>query len=475
MVENANSPSDANQLDQLNSHTDESESPVSEKTHSTSSIRKHPLPKSILLILLGVGIIAAGIFGYRRWRASMDNTHHAVAPSPMAVQLQTLQSASLQDNTEYVGTLEAEKTVELKPQIQGQIQQILVKPGVQVKQGEPIFILNPDQTIAEYKSNQAAVAAAVAAQNTAAQQLQSAESQLASTQAQYELAKINNKRNQYLVGQGAIAQNDADQAATDLKVKADAVKSAQNQIKANKASVVQAEANVKKALADAAAAEVDVNFKRVVAPISGAVGDISLKVGDYVTTGQTLTTINQNDFFDLQIPIPISRSGELRQGLAVQLLDPNTSKQLGSGSIYFVSSQVNADAQSILTRARFSNASRNLRNSQYVKARVIWDIKPGVLVPINAVTTIGDQNFVFVAQENQAKEQKSQLIAHQVPVKLGNIQGQNYQVLSGLKPGDKLVVSGTLVLRDGIPIVPLTSSSPRSTGTNTSSQSSHRR
>jgi multidrug efflux pump subunit AcrA (membrane-fusion protein) len=110
-----------------------------------------------------------------------------------------------------------------------------------------------------------------------------------------------------------------------------------------------------------------------------------------------------------------------------------------------------------------------------VKARVIWDIKPGVLVPINAVTTIGDQNFVFVAQENQAKEQKSQLIAHQVPVKLGNIQGQNYQVLSGLKPGDKLVVSGTLVLRDGIPIVPLPSSSPRSTGTNTSSQSSHRR
>jgi len=369
------------------------------------------------------------------------------------VQVQTLQSGTLQDSTEYVGTLEAEQTVNLKPQIDGRIDQILVRPGARVNQGDVIFTLSLDQTAPQVNSAQANVNATIAARNTAAQQVRVANSQLASAQSQYELAKTNNDRYQYLARQGAIDQATADQYATNLKVQADAVRQARDQVKAAQASLNQADANVRKAQADTETARVSLNFKQVVAPIEGTVGNITLKSGDYVTTGQTLTTINKNNLFDLQIPIPLSRSGQLRTGLGVDLLDPNTGDQLGRGIIYFVSPQADSTSQVIQTRARFSNEGGKLRDSQYVRARVIWKTSPGVLVPTTAVTTIGGQNFVFVA-ENQTKDGKQQTVARQVPVTLGSIQGQSYQVVKGLKAGDQVITSGILRLRDGAPVAP---------------------
>jgi multidrug efflux pump subunit AcrA (membrane-fusion protein) len=76
-----------------------------------------------------------------------------------------------------------------------------------------------------------------------------------------------------------------------------------------------------------------------------------------------------------------------------------------------------------------------------------------VLVPALALTTIGPQNFVFVSQE-KSTDDKTEVVARQVPVTLGQMQGQSYQVVSGLKPGDKVIVSDILKLRDGAPIAP---------------------
>ena len=229
----------------------------------------------------------------------------------------------------------------------------------------------------------------------------------------------------------------------------------QAQVNAARAALAQADENVRKAQADLQTARVSLNFKTVVAPISGTVGDFTLKTGDYVTSGQVLTTINQNNFFDLQIPIPINYAGQLHPGLPVQLLDPTTGAQLSTGNIYFVSPQTNPTAQSISTKARFSNANGRLRDSQYVKGRVIWSTKPGVLVPTVAVAPIGAQSFVFVVQEKTVNG-KNQTVARQVPVTLGDIQGQSYQVVRGLKAGDEVIVSGVQKLRDGSPVTPQT-------------------
>ena len=331
-----------------------------------------------------------------------------------------------------------------------------------MKRGDTIFTLSLDQTVSQVSSAQANVTAAIAARNNAVQQIQVAESQLASAQSQYGLAQITSQRYQSLAQQGAVNLETAQQYTTNFQVQQNNLRTAQNQVKAAQASLNQADANIRRAQADAQTARVNLNFKQVNAPSDGIVGNITLKPGDYVTTGQTLTTITQNNSFDLQIPIPLSHSNDLRVGLPVQLLDPNTGQQLGSGSIAFVSPQTDPTAQSILTRARFPNSNGKLRDAQYVRARVIWQTRPGVLVPTTAVTTIGGQNFVFVAS-NQTTDGKQQTIARQVPVTLGAIQGQNYQVLKGLKAGDQVITSGTLRLREGTPIEPQIASAAQTT------------
>lgn len=152
--------------------------------------------------------------------------------------------------------------------------------------------------------------------------------------------------------------------------------------------------------------------------------------------------------------MPLSRAAQLRTGLPVQLLDPTTGEEVASGSIYFIDTQTDPDAQSIMTRARFTNNGK-LRNSQYVRARVLWNTAPGLLVPTTAVTTIGAQSFVFIAEANpEAKTSNNQaeLIARQVPITVGNIQGNDYQVVNGLKSGQRVVTEGVLRLRDGVPI-----------------------
>jgi multidrug efflux pump subunit AcrA (membrane-fusion protein) len=82
--------------------------------------------------------------------------------------------------------------------------------------------------------------------------------------------------------------------------------------------------------------------------------------------------------------------------------------------------------------------------------KVIWNTRPGILIPTTAISRVAGENFVFVA-EGQGP---SKLIARQKPVKLGEIQGNKYRVLEGLKQGEKIVVSGLLNLTDGAPIIP---------------------
>jgi RND family efflux transporter MFP subunit len=486
-----------------------------------AQVRSRQIHLSLRAKLLSLALLAAVLTG----GCSKGDEPKASSRPPLPVQVKTLESQTVRDSTEFVGTLESEQTLNLVPQINGQITKLLVKSGSQVKRGTTMVVIAPDQTVPQFQSaletvqanvatRETAIAnlsaarggldtaianlsaargdldAAIATRDEAIQQAQAKKSQLGAAKKEYELAKFENQAVQYLAAKKVDTQLNAEKTATKESVTKDNVTTAQKELAAAKqqvaaaqgqvaaaqgkvaaaqgqvaatqgqvaaaqSSINQAGANIRQAQAQANSAKVNVDLKKVTAPINGSVGNITLKVGDYVNTNTVLTTINQNNAFDLQIPVPLSRAGQLRRGLPVQLLDPNTGEDLASGSLYFVSSTTDAKAQAIMTRARFSNPDGKLRNSQYVKARIIWESQPGVLVPALAVTTIGPQNFVFVSQE-KSTDGKTEVVARQVPVTLGQMQGQSYQVVSGLKPGDKVIVSDILKLRDGAPIAPRT-------------------
>ena len=118
--------------------------------------------------------------------------------------------------------------------------------------------------------------------------------------------------------------------------------------------------------------------------------------------------------------------------------------------ISFLSPQVDNGLQSILAKAEIPRSAEMLRNQQLVRARVIWSREPAPVVPVLAVSLVGGQTFVFLAAPKG-----DGYIAHQVPVKLGDTVDNTYPVISGLKPGDKVITSGLQFLQEGAPVKPL--------------------
>jgi RND family efflux transporter MFP subunit len=381
----------------------------------------------------------------------------AKQPPAVPVKLQQLSTGALADTTEFVGSLEALKKVELKPQIDGRIAGIAVSYGQPVQPGAMIFQFQPDQTAPQLASAIAQARASEAAVRTSQADLRKAIADRVAIVANLQLQKVNYERAKVLVAQGAVAQVQLDTQTRDLESTAAQLRAQDSTIGAAQAAVRQSIAELRNTEAAVGTASVPFQFKQLRAPIAGTIGNIEVKPGDVVNAGQTLTTIIQNNFLDLKILVPTTRAGELQRGTSVELVDPNTNQPLAMGNIYFINSQVGTGAQTVLTRARFPNAKGQLRDGQYVKARVIWSQRPGVLVPVTAISQISGENFVFVAQRNACKDggkpPVNQIVCQRL-VKLGEIQGQSYQVLDGLKPGDAIAVSGILKLKDGAPIQP---------------------
>ncbi len=406
-----------------------------------------PTPQKLWGTILLIASISTG--------CSRSNPEvQATSPPPIPVKLETLTAATLEESSEFVGNLEATEKVIIKPEIEGRIKEIRVSSGDRIEQGEVIMLLEPDRTQSQLASAEAGVKVAMANRDAAIEQLKVAQSQQASAQAEVDLAQVNFKRAKFLLESGAIGQFDYDRAETDLETKKNRLNEAKNSVQAAEAAIRQAEAAIRQAQAQVETAAVSVGFKQIVSPISGVVGDLPVKQGDYVTTGEAIAAITRNDVLDLRISVPAKRSGQLQQGMTVELLAPGTQKTLSKGKINFISPNVDTSLQAIAIEARFPNAGGNLRDGQQVEARIVWNNEPGILIPTTAISRVGSKSFVFVEEEQESNDGKTQQIVRQRPIQLGNIQEANYQVLEGLEVGDSIAVSNILKLRDGAAIQP---------------------
>jgi len=142
----------------------------------------------------------------------------------------------------------------------------------------------------------------------------------------------------------------------------------------------------------------------------------------------------------------VERTKDLRLGLPVELLDAG-GEVAARTQITFLSPEVNADTQTILAKAAVDNRGGRLRTAQVSRARVTWARHEGPVVPVLAVTRISGQYFAFVA-EHDGKH----LVAHQRLIHVGELIGNDYTVLDGVKPGDRLIVSGAQALSDGMAV-----------------------
>jgi len=326
-------------------------------------------------------------------------------PSGIPVKVETAQLVSVNDTTEYVATLKSRDTAVIMPQVEGVITQIFVHSGSRVAAGTPLIQIDPAKQQATLKTQEDTLAAKQA--------------ELVWDQQEYD-------RNSGLYDAKVVSKQALDQAKTALD-------QAKAQLQALEAQVRQE--------------SVQLHYYRVTAPSAGIVGDIPVRVGDRVTTTTALTTVDKPGSLEAYVYVPIERSGQLKPNLPVQIVD-QSGAVIAESRINFISPQVDSTTQTVLAKAPIANANDKLRNAQFIHARIVWGSQKRTVVPVLAVSRLGGQYFAFVAEQQDGKT-----VAHQKPLRVGDMTGNNYVVLEGIKPGDKIIVSGTQFLIDGAPVI----------------------
>jgi RND family efflux transporter MFP subunit len=325
-------------------------------------------------------------------------------PPTMPVKVQRIGSQEIGNTSEYVATIKSRNSATIMSDVEGWIFDINVKSGDLVKKGRSLMDIDPRRQAATVSNW---------------------ESQRASKMANRQLAKVQLERAKGLSASGVISKQDLDQAQSTYDA---------------------ADADVKSMDAQIHQQEVQLKYYSVFAPVDGIVGDIPVHVGDRVTNTTMLTTIDERRGLEVYLPIPSERAKELKIGAPVQILDGNGNIVLNT-KVDFISPQVDTASQSVLAKAPVDQAADKLRSQQLVRARITWSTQSGITIPVVAVSRVSGQFFAFVAEQKDGKD-----VARQLPLTLGEISGNDYTVLSGLKPGDQVVVSGGQNLADGMPI-----------------------
>ena len=340
----------------------------------------------------------------------------------LSINTATISQGSFKPGIQAVSPLESTTNVTLSPETDGRVIKKLVREGDQVQAGQVILVLDNTQLSA----------------------------QLDASKAQARFDRVNAERYQYLFEQGAASAKRRDSYATKAIESRD------------------------QAIADKA----NLNYKFVRSPIKGVIGDLdTVKIGDYVKTGDIITGIVDNSTLWTLMEIPASQASQVKVGQLVQLASQSAPQVTGEGKITFVSPyyaipKAGNPPNTLMVKAEFPNLTGQLKTGQYVTSEIITGSREQLAVPVQAVMMQAQQPFVYEvvtiskalpnikrSPNTTAKALKileslpgTTPIVIQTKVQLGDLQNNLYPVISGLKAGDKVAVSNTSRLRSGMPV-----------------------
>lgn len=323
---------------------------------------------------------------------------------PSDVEVVTLEAKPIEQTTEFVATLKSRRSATIQSQVEGFVTRIAARSGDRVGPGSLLFEIDsaPQQAV-----------------------LASQESMRAMRAAEVEYTKQQAARTRKLFEAGAASQRDAEDADTNLRTSEAQLKSADDQVRQRRAELA---------------------YYKITSPASGVVGDIPVNVGDRVTSSTMLTTVDENDALEVYVHVPVSQAPMLRTGLAARIVD-DAGNVLAENAVSFVSPGVDEATQTVLAKARLVDGRGKFRSEQFIRVQIVWRSEPGLTVPVTAVNRVNGQYFAFVAEKGDQG-----LVAKQRAVRLGEVLGNDYVVIDGLKPGEQLIVSGLQKIGDGAPV-----------------------
>lgn len=324
----------------------------------------------------------------------------------MAVGVTTLVETLIEQSSEFIATLKSRRSTTIQPQVEGFVTRITVRSGQRVTAGDVLFEIDSGR------------------QQAAVGQL---ESMRAMRTADVAYARQQSQRSKTLFEAGAMSQRELEQADTAVRTSEAQLQAVEQQIREQ---------------------QVELGYYKVTSPNAGVVGDIPIRPGDRVTKSTVLTSVDENDVLEIYVSVPVQQAPGLRIGLPVRIVDDHGGT-LATNTVTFISPTVDDTTQSVLAKVAIADGRGRFRADQFVRVRIIWRSAPGLTVPMTAVTRVSGQFFVFLAEA-----QGETTVARQRPVTLGDLIGNDYLVINGLKAGDRLIVSGIQKIGDGAPVRP---------------------
>ncbi len=382
------------------------------------------VPAAITAILIGVLCLS----GCAK-KDEAPKGHGATAVGYVVVNTQPLSVTQ-----QLAGRTSAFLVSEVRPQVGGIIKTRLFTEGGQVTAGQSLYQIDPATYQAAYDS---------------------ALAQQAQAQANYDSAKQKADRYKQLISIKAISQQDYDDAQTALKTAA--------------ATLALQKAAVQ-------TASINLNYTKVVSPISGQVGKSTVTPGALVTANQTEALATVQDLSKIYVDITQSSSDLLKLKRALMsgelgapdhadvtlTLDDGSTYPL-TGRLEFSDVSVDPATGSVTLRAVFANPQGLLLPGMFVNARIVkGTVAQAILIPQGAVVLDpkGGASVLLAGTDNKA---------HKQVITLGQMQGTQWQVLNGLKTGDKVIAEGAMKLKDqgdirAQPVKPASGAEPTTAG-----------
>jgi len=185
----------------------------------------------------------------------------------------------------------------------------------------------------------------------------------------------------------------------------------------------------------------------ILAPFSGVLGYTGLTEDILVSNNIFIITLDDNSTIYSDIKIPENYSSSIKKGLPVEVKLSSFKEKMFLGEVDFVSSRINADTRSLLSRIKVENEDLNLISGSLLEVSVKFNLRNSLSVPDTSVMIEGDKSFVYKINEEN--------IANKTEVKTGLRGDKNIEIISGLSEGDIVVAEGLKKVRPQGKIKPI--------------------
>ena len=336
-------------------------------------------------------------------------------PGPPVVNVVSVAQRDVPVYMEWIGSLDGNVNAVIRPQVTGYLIKQNYREGDLVKQGQPLFEIDP----------RTFEAALDEAKGVRAQRL-----------ARYETTSANLARIKPLAAQNAVSQKDLDDA-TGANLSA-------------KAELEAADANLK-------TAKLNLGFTRIASPVNGIAGIAKAQIGDLLSPSMPteLTTVSSVDpikvYFNisereyLKVANAAQASGSKPENVPLELILVDGSIYPHQGKVAVLNRQVDVTTGTFKVAALFPNPNNLLRPGQYGRVRATMSVAKGaLLVPQRAVTEMQGKYLVAVVGADNKVDIR--------PVRVGERIGTEWLILEGLKPGETVIAEGTQKVRPGMTV-----------------------